>query len=118
MVKNPVMFVTWVGALFTTCIVLHGLFTGRFSSFECQIALWLWFTVLFANFAEALAEGRGKAQAEALKKGRIKLIARLMVDGVEQEVAATSLRVGDIVVCEANDTIPGRWRSDRRDRQY
>jgi len=106
MVKNPVMFVTWIGALITTIAVCYGGATGNFSSFELQIALWLWFTVLFANFAEALAEGRGKAQAEGLKKGRIKLNARLLVNGVEKEVAASELRIGDIIVCEAHDTIP------------
>lgn len=106
MVKNPVMFVTWIGALITTIAVCHGAWTGQFSSFELQIALWLWFTVLFANFAESLAEGRGKAQAEGLKKGRIKLGARLLVNGVEKNVAATELRIGDIIVCEAHDTIP------------
>lgn len=106
MIKNPVMFVTWVGALLSTIAVIQNLAIGQFSSFELQIALWLWFTVLFANFAEALAEGRSKAQAEGLKKGRVQLNARQLVDHVEREVAAISLKAGDIVICEANDTIP------------
>lgn len=106
MIKNPVMFVTWIGAFITTIAVCYKAATGNFSSFELQIALWLWFTVFFANFAEALAEGRGKAQAEGLKKGRVRLNARLLVRGVEKEVAANDLRIGDIIVCEAQDTIP------------
>ncbi len=81
--------------------------TGRLSNFELQIALWLWFTVIFANFAEALAEGRSKAQAESLKKGRAELYARQLVDDQEQKVLATSLRTDDIVVvCETGDVVP------------
>jgi len=106
MVKNPVMFITWVGAIICTWSTAHGFAIGHFSAFEAQIALWLWFTVLFANFAEALAEGRGKAQAQALKKGKATLTARKLVNGQEQIVAATSLSAGDLVVCEAADIIP------------
>jgi K+-transporting ATPase ATPase B chain len=67
-IRNPVMFVTWVGAILTSIIFIIDLLKGAFSGFEFQIALWLWFTVLFANFAEAIAEGQGKAMAEALSE--------------------------------------------------
>lgn len=99
MVKNPVMFVTEVGAVITTA----GLFSRQQQetlSFGIQIAAWLWFTVLFANFAEALAEGRGKAQAEALRKTRTKTMANLRLeDGlVKEKIPAEKLRKDDIVV--------------------
>lgn len=106
MVKNPVMFVTWLGSLVTTVVFIINTAKGNFSAFELQISLWLWFTVLFANFAEALAEGRGKAQAESLKKARVQLSARVQRDGREEMIAASLLKVGDIVVCEAGDIIP------------
>ena len=104
--RNPVMFVTEVGAVATTVSFLVGFGGGRFSGFEFQIALWLWFTVLFANFAESVAEGRGKAQAESLRKGRSQVTARLIVPDGLSTVPAESLKVGDKVVCESNDTIP------------
>lgn len=106
MIRNPVMFVTYVGAALTLWLVVLQTTRGHFSAFECQISAWLWFTVLFANFAEAIAEGRGKAQAESLRKGRVDVPARQVVDGREAKVAANSLRAGDIVVCEAGDVIP------------
>src|SRR5262252_4798436 len=86
MVKNPVMFVTMVGAALTTV----GIFTAEPSlrSFVAQLAIWLWFTVLFANFAEAVAEGRGKAQAESLRKARKDTVARRLVNGREEKVPA------------------------------
>src|SRR5215831_2354008 len=104
MVKNPVMFVTMVGAALTTV----GIFTGAAGEkgFILQLAIWLWFTVLFANFAEAVAEGRGKAQADALRKARKDTIARRVRNGREEKVAAPELQKGDLVVCEAGDTIP------------
>jgi len=104
MVKNPVMFVTMVGAVLTTV----GIFTcapGE-RGFIAQLALWLWFTVLFANFAEAVAEGRGKAQAESLRKARKDTIARRLKHGREEKVPAPQLQKGDLVVCEAGDIIP------------
>lgn len=104
--RNPVMFITLVGAVFTSVIVLQEIFTGRFSGFEFQIAVWLWFTVLFANFSEAVAEGRGKAQAESLKKTRTQTVARLLVNGKEEKAPAGNLKKGDRVVCESGDTIP------------
>ena len=104
MVKNPVMFVTMVGAVLTTV----GIFTGASAErgFITQLALWLWFTVLFANFAEAMAEGRGKAQADALRKARKDIIARRLRGGREEKAPAQELQKGDLVVCEAGDTIP------------
>src|ERR1700723_488209 len=89
MVKNPVMFVTEVGAALTT---LDLFFTKDYLSFVAQISLWLWFTVVFANFAEAMAEGRGKAQADTLRKSRTKTSAnKLNADGSTTAVAAEAL---------------------------
>ncbi|MCC6822403.1 MAG: potassium-transporting ATPase subunit KdpB [Verrucomicrobia subdivision 3 bacterium] len=104
MIKNPVMFVTQVGAVLTTV----GIFTAPASerSFILQLAIWLWFTVLFANFAEAVAEGRGKAQADSLRKARKDTMARRLKNGREEKVPAPELQKGDLVVCEANDVIP------------
>jgi potassium-transporting ATPase ATP-binding subunit len=103
MVKNPVMFVTEVGAALTT---LDLFFTKDYLTFVAQISLWLWFTVLFANFAEAMAEGRGKAQADALRKSRTKSVGRkVMPDGSIQTVPAESFRKGDIFVVTANELI-------------
>jgi K+-transporting ATPase ATPase B chain len=104
MVKNPVMFVTMVGAALTTL----GLFTCAPAErgFIAQLAVWLWFTVLFANLAEAVAEGRGKAQAESLRKARKDTIARRLKNRREEKVPAPLLQKGDLVVCEAGDTIP------------
>ena len=103
MVKNPVMFVTEVGAALTT---LDLFFTKDYISFVAQISLWLWFTVLFANFAEAMAEGRGKAQADSLRKSRTKSTGRkIMPDGTIKTVAAESFRKGDIFVVTANELI-------------
>src|SRR5258706_1472346 len=103
MIKNPVMFVTMVGAALTTA----GIFTASAErGFIAQLAVWLWFTVLFANFAEAVAEGRGKAQANALRKARKDTMARRLRNGREEKVPAPDLQKGDIVVCEAGDVIP------------
>jgi len=103
MVKNPVMFVTMVGAVLTSV----GIFTSPTDrGFIAQLAVWLWFTVLFANFAEAVAEGRGRAQAESLRKARKETIARRLRDGREEKVPAPQLQKGDLVVCEAGDLIP------------
>src|SRR5262249_3908555 len=103
MLKNPVMFVTMVGAVLTTV----GIFTSPTDKgFIAQLAIWLWFTVLFANFAEAVAEGRGKAQAESLRKARKDTIARRLKNSHEESVPAPQLQKADSVVCEAGDTIP------------
>src|SRR6266699_1112425 len=109
MIKNPVMFVVEVVAALTTVIFLRDLATGgEHLGFTFQIILWLWFTVLFANFAEAVAEGRGKAQAESLRKTRTESQAKLLTgsDGTYRLVSGTSLKVGDIVLVEAGDNIP------------
>lgn len=103
MIKNPVMFVTMVGAALTTV----GVFTaGSERGFILQLALWLWFTVLFANFAEAVAEGRGKAQAASLRKARKETVARRIRGAKEEKVPAPELLRGDLVVCETGDVIP------------
>src|SRR5437660_12702088 len=103
------MFVVEVGSVITTIAYVAGLFQqGSNELFGAQIAIWLWFTVLFANFAAAVAEGRGKAQAASLRRTRSELTARrLKADGTEERVPAPQLRKGDRVVCEANDLIPG-----------
>src|SRR5262250_469990 len=109
MVKNPVMFVVEIVAALTTVIFVRDLVTGGASlGFTFQIILWLWFTVLFANFAEAVAEGRGKAQAESLKKTRTESQAKLLqgISKTYRLVPGTSLKVGDIVLVEAGDNIP------------
>jgi K+-transporting ATPase ATPase B chain len=109
MIKNPVMFVVEIVAALTTVIFLRDLATGgEHLGFTFQIILWLWFTVLFANFAEAVAEGRGKAQAEALRKTRTESQAKLLSgsDGTVRLVPGTSLKVGDVVLVEAGDNIP------------
>ncbi|MCC8980709.1 potassium-transporting ATPase subunit KdpB [Bradyrhizobium acaciae] len=109
MAKNPVMFVVEVVAALTTVIFVRDLVIGNANlGFTFQIILWLWFTVLFANFAEAVAEGRGKAQAESLKKTRTESQAKLLTgtDRTYRMVPGTSLKVGDIVLVEAGDNIP------------
>ena len=106
MVKNPVMFVTEVGAAVTTVELFYAHAHGESFAFVLQIALWLWFTVLFANFAEAMAEGRGKAQADALRKSRTKTFAnKLLPDGDTQTVPAESLRKNDVFIVSANEII-------------
>ena len=106
LIKNPVIFIVGIGAVLTTIIVFIGIYQGVYSSFNLQIAIWLWFTVLFANFSEAIAEGRGKAQAESLRKNRTQTVARKMVGDKEVEVLAPDLKKGAIVVCEVNDVSP------------
>ncbi len=109
-VRNPVMFVVEVTALAVTIILVRDFFGARSSlaGFEFQIAIWLWFTVLFANFAEAMAEGRGKAQADNLRKTRTETKAKLvMASGEIQIVPATALQRGNIVRVETSEVIPG-----------
>ncbi len=107
--KNPVMLVVEVGALLVTLLTLRTAATGGHGIlFEAQIAAWLWFTVLFANFAEAMAEGRGKAQADSLRKTKSDSDAKKLNDaGKVQIVPSSSLRKGDVCLCEPNDIIPG-----------
>lgn len=108
MVKNPVMFVVEVVSVITLWITVRGFLTGGDFGFNGQISLWLWFTILFANFAEALAEGQGRAQAESLKKTRSEAFAkRLLADGNIETVSALSLRKGDLVIVGDGDPIPG-----------
>lgn len=103
--KNPVMFVTYVGAILTTVYLFLSSQKG-FSWFDFQIAIWLWGTVLFANFAHALAESRGKAQARSLRKAQVDAYARQIRNGVEIKVPSSELRKGDVIICEAQDIIP------------
>src|SRR5271156_2422035 len=108
MVKNPVMFVTEVGAAITTVLIFTGT-EGESIKFLVQITLWLWFTVVFANFAEAMAEGRGKAQADTLRKTRTQTYANRLIKGGSgtEKVAADKLRKDDVVVVTAGELIPG-----------
>ena len=102
-IKNLVMFVVYIGAIVSTI----GLFLpGQCNLFTAQICFWLWFTCLFANFAEAMAEGRGKAHADALRKMRTKTMANKLVKGVESSVNSSDLKLGDLFVCRAGDAIP------------
>jgi potassium-transporting ATPase ATP-binding subunit len=109
MMRNPVMFVVEVGSAITTVLLLKGAFGHQPGfGFNLQITLWLWFTVLFANFAEAMAEGRGKAQAETLRKAKSETVAnRLLANGGTETVPGSKLRVGDVVLVAAGEVIPG-----------
>jgi len=107
--KNPVMFVVAVVSVLTTVLLLKDIATGAESvGFSLQIVLWLWFTVLFANFAEAVAEGRGKAQAESLRRTRTETQAKLLSNGGSdyKMVPGATLKVGDVVLVEPGDIIP------------
>ncbi|MGW2857238.1 P-type ATPase, partial [Streptomyces sp. NPDC001215] len=103
MVKSPVMFVVWIGSVLTTVFS----FKDPGDWFGWAISAWLWLTVIFANLAEAVAEGRGKAQADTLRKAKTDTIARRLAGGTEEQVPGTELKIGDLVVCEAGDIIPG-----------
>jgi K+-transporting ATPase ATPase B chain len=109
MMKNPVMFVVEIGSIITSIYLLRDVLAHHGSlRFDLQITLWLWFTVLFANFAEAMAEGRGKAQADALRRAKSETIAvRFRVDGTTEQVASSDLRAGDTVLVVAGHMIPG-----------
>src|SRR5580658_7883609 len=108
MMRNPVMFVVEIGSVLTTILVVANLATRRGQlSFDIQITLWLWFTVLFANFAEAMAEGRGKAQADALRLAKSETTAYLITKSGVQEVPSSQLRVNDVVRISASQMIPG-----------
>jgi potassium-transporting ATPase ATP-binding subunit len=105
MMGNPVMFVVEIGSVITTVLLFRH---NAAFKFNLQITLWLWFTVLFANFAEAMAEGRGKAQAEALRRAKAETMAnRLLADGKTETVPCTKLRAGDMVLVEAGEFVPG-----------
>jgi K+-transporting ATPase ATPase B chain len=116
--KNPVMFVVEIGSILTTLLIVRDIATGHTGNllFTIQVTLWLWFTVLFANFAEAMAEGRGKAQADTLRKAKTETVAHIIVkdggaNGISQlqteEIAATKLKKGDLVFVRAGEFIPG-----------
>lgn len=107
--KNPVIFVVETGAAVTTLLLLRDAAAGLTEiGFSLQIALWLWFTVLFANFAEAMAEARGKAQADALRRTKSDSFAKRITNGERwEEIPASALRAGDEVICDAGDVIPG-----------
>jgi K+-transporting ATPase ATPase B chain len=107
--KNPVMFVVAIGSLLTTGFVIRDLASTPTTPlwFSIAITLWLWFTVIFANFAEGVAEGRGKAQADSLRKMRQDTVARRVIPGGEETVSASVLEKGDLVVIEAGQMIPG-----------
>jgi potassium-transporting ATPase ATP-binding subunit len=111
MVRNPVMFVVLVGSILTTVVFARDLIQHRGDwGFTLQIAIWLWFTVLFANFAEAMAEGRGKAQAATLRKGRTQTMAKRLSSAADRRwtnAPGSELRKGDFVLCEPGDLIPG-----------
>ena len=109
LLNNPVMFVVEVGAALTTAFLIRDIFIGAHRlGFQIQIAIWLWFTVLFANFAEAMAEARGKAQADTLRKTKTDAVAkRITSSGRIEEVQGSVLRIDDVVICEAGDLIPG-----------
>jgi K+-transporting ATPase ATPase B chain len=109
--RNPVMFAVYLGSILTTLLWMRSLSdgSGESSAFILGIALWLWATVLFANFAEAIAEGHGKAQAASMRKSRTQVTARRLIDRDTQQTAdvpATELRVGDLVLVRAGDVIP------------
>src|SRR5262245_60919038 len=109
LLKNPVMFVVEVGAALTTVFLVRDIVRGAGGiGFTLQISLWLWFTVLFANFAEAMAEARGKAQADSLRKTKTDALAkRITASGKIEQVTSSALRAGDVVHCETGDLIPG-----------
>src|SRR6185503_2145385 len=110
LIKNPVMFVLEIVTILTTIILIRDLVVGGGNlAFTFQIILWLWFTVLFANFAEAVAEGRGKAQADSLRRQRTETQAKLLTGSDlknYKRVPSTSLKVGDVVLVEPHDIIP------------
>jgi K+-transporting ATPase ATPase B chain len=107
--KNPVMFIVYIGSFLTTGLMIRDILVRNTAhvGFSLQIALWLWFTVLFANFAEAVAEGRGKAQAQALRNARTQTKANKVVDNTTKQVDAAELRKGDLVMIKAGEFIPG-----------
>jgi potassium-transporting ATPase ATP-binding subunit len=106
LIKNPVIFIVAIGSFLISILLIISIFENNFSSFNLHLAIWLWFTVLFANFSEAIAEGRGKAQAASLRKNRTQTTAHRIEGKKEVDVNATMLRKGDVVSCAAGDIIP------------
>jgi len=108
MIQSPVMFIVEMVTIVTTFIVLYDVVTGKSVAFDLQICLWLWFTIIFANFAEALAEGQGRAQADSLKKNRSEAVAkRLLNNGATENISALQLKKEDMILLEDGDIIPG-----------
>jgi K+-transporting ATPase ATPase B chain len=108
MIQSPVMFIVEMVTIVTTFIVMYDIVNGSRIAFDLQITLWLWFTVIFANFAEALAEGQGRAQADSLKKNRSDAVAkRLLNDGSTETISALQLKKEDMILLEDGDIIPG-----------
>ena len=109
--RNPVIFITALVSMLATVLFAHDLFTGsKHLLFSAQVIVWLWFTVLFANFAEAIAEGRGKAQAASLRKTQTQTVAKLLVAAngdATRDVSAAQLKVNDVVLVKAGELIPG-----------
>lgn len=105
--KNFVMFIVYIGAIVTTVLSVKEILSGVPSAFNIQISVWLWATVLFANFSEAIAEGHGKARADSLKKAKKETKAKVYTDGKIVEKNSSDLKIGDIVVCSVGDIIPG-----------
>jgi K+-transporting ATPase ATPase B chain len=111
MMGNPVMFVVEIGSVITTVMLFRG---GADFKFNLQITLWLWFTLLFANFAEAMAEGCGKAQADTLRKARSETMANLLLkDGTIEKASSSTLRSGDMVMVAKENSSPPTTRSSR-----
>lgn len=107
LIRNPVMFVVEVGSILTTIVTINNFINGEYSSFNLQVTIWLWFTILFSNFAESLAEGRSKAQAESMQKTRSETIANKLLPNCSiTQVSATSLRKEDIVLIGENEIVP------------
>ena len=108
MMRNPVMFVVEVGSAVTTVLLVRDVHAGTRVGFALQVTLWLWFTVLFANFAEAMAEGRGKAQADSLRRAKSETLAnRMSANGAVEHVPSANLRAGDVVEVSAGEFVPG-----------
>lgn len=105
-IKNPVMFLVYIGSIVTTIYGITELFSSQDASFTLTLSIWLWFTVLFANFSEAIAEGRGKAQADSLRKTKSDVMARLVESNGERLILASELTIGNIVRCSQGDVIP------------
>jgi high-affinity K+ transport system ATPase subunit B len=114
MMKNPVMFVVEVGSVVTSALLIDEAVRHQPIGFNLQITLWLWFTVLFANFAEAIAEGRGKAQADTLRKAKGETMAyRFRPDGSLEAISSSALRSDDIIKVEAGQFIPATAKSSK-----
>ncbi len=105
--RNPVMFIVEIGSVLTTFWAIDAAVSGENVGFEIQIAAWLWFTVLFANFSEAIAEARGKAQADTLRATKKDTPARRLLNGTEDMVSSSVLRKGDLVIVREGEIVPG-----------